>query len=47
MTTSENEKKEKDRQLAEKRLQVGFTAYNDGKLDQATEAFGTPRFVFA
>src|SRR5258708_21516182 len=38
MTTGENETKEKDKQRAEKRLQDGIEAYNDGKLDKAAEA---------
>ena len=34
MTTPDREKQEKDRQQAEKRLQAGLEAFNDGKLEK-------------
>src|SRR5690349_6912610 len=46
MTTQDHEKREKDRQLAEKLLQAGLEAYNDGQLDKATEAFGDAEIRF-
>jgi tetratricopeptide (TPR) repeat protein len=44
MTTSENSNK--DLQQAEQRLNTAFTAYNEGKLDKATEAFGDAEIRF-
>ena len=38
--------KEKDRQQAEKRLQTGLEAYNDGNLEKASEAFGDAEIRF-
>src|SRR5581483_3417702 len=46
MTTAENEKKEKDRQQAERRFQSAIEAYNDGQLDKAAEAFGDAEIRF-
>lgn len=43
MTTPD---KEKDRQQAEKRLQTGLEAYNDGNLEKASEAFGDAEIRF-
>src|SRR5436190_160240 len=46
MATQDNATTEKDRQKAEKRLQDGIEAYNDGKLDKAAEAFGDAEIRF-
>jgi tetratricopeptide (TPR) repeat protein len=43
---SENGKKATDLQQAERRLSTAFTAYNEGKLDKATEAFGDAEIHF-
>jgi len=40
MTIQDNDQREKDRQLAQKRLQAGLKAYQADQLDQAIEAFG-------
>lgn len=40
MTTSDNEKRDKDLQQAETYLNAGSEARKDGKLDQAASAFG-------
>src|SRR5438874_967902 len=40
MTTSDKEKREQDLQQAETCLNAGSEACNDGKLDQAADAFG-------
>ena len=46
MTPTENGKKEIDLQQAEQRFNAAFTAYNEGKLDKATEAFGDAEIHF-
>jgi tetratricopeptide (TPR) repeat protein len=44
--TQDQEKQTQDRQLAEKRQQDGFRAFNEGKLDKAIEAFGDAEIRF-
>jgi tetratricopeptide (TPR) repeat protein len=46
MTTPDNTKFEIDRQQAEKRLQAGIEAYNDGNLPKAIEALGDAEIRF-
>src|SRR5579883_821565 len=46
MTTADNNKQVQDRQLAEKRFQVGIDAYANGKLEPASEAFNDAEIRF-